>query len=441
MTDTGTKIERARTGAVCRIGSWLGAVGVEYSVSGAPASDLTVRARTGDNIQIKMAGDGEDLSLVPADRLIVKVKEIVSRDLHQALTAFHGVTERAGYGSPIPMYRGEKPGRRLNMSDDFDGVSMRHNEFRKSPNPTDEELLRYEKVQKRAVRRFMDHDRNREMCGRNCLSAGDLMTYARVWTCIYLALYQDRGNGGKDNPMRLHAYLRQRFAQFAGLLGRRERCILPSADTVQAALSAENNFYYAVIEMSEDTDLVEIGPAYVPYTEEEDLEWVARNRKIDVSSADARRASASSLLAENLSLLSHDKMLQVLNDAAGNEYLDAVARREAVRQVKLHARYCIGCGGAPDNKPVRKVKPEKAAPAAKVWTRAMVLGAEMYPEHYQRFLANLPPTKTCPTCKINKPCSEFSSRLVNGKDVVKGKKPKFYLQSRCRTCRRVSNTT
>jgi len=408
--------------ALCQTMAWLKAVGVPHKLSEIPGTDLLLVKKDGgdfDFLVVKLAVESEETK--PAvECLTVMAKELASTKHQVALAAFHTITEAAGFGKPIPVDRGAEPEKRLSYDDNFELVSMRHREFRRVPNPDAQDLVQYKKVMEQACYRFINL--NQDLCRRNCLLVEDLMTYAQVWTCNYLGLYKVAVETVNDNVRKLRAHLKQRFAEFAYMVKKKERNCFPSPDTVQIALLGQT--------VDENHRLE--GFSTDPTLEDNvDPDYSERHVELDLSDEESRRQSAAASLSKHLRILPHEKMVEVLNEAITNTSLCHDARGEAAKQLRMHQKTCVACGGqstppqVPDPKP--RLQPQLGAGTM-----------DLLEEARQSFRATHPDTHICFTCKnsfptqvrlINRP------RLIQGIDTV----PKFLVQSNCSPCRRRSS--
>lgn len=406
--------------AVCQAMAWLKAVGIQADLDTTGASDLVLMKKDGGVLPIKLATSSDEPK--PAQEcLVVLAKELASRDAPIALRAFHAITEAAGFGAPIPVDRGLAPEKNLCYNDNFELVSFRHKEFRRVPNPDPEELLQYEKIMRQASFRFLNM--NQQRCRMNSLFVDDLMTYARVWTCNYLGLYKVAKVSNNDNVKKLRAYLKQRFAEFATMIEKKERSCIPSPEAVNIAF--------------EGTPVTprygEIAGSF-SVEDEVDQDYIERHSELDTTDEDTRRTSAAAVLAKHLQALPHDKMIETLLEASENLALCVVARGEAKRQLRLHKKKCQQCGAAA---PVVAVAVEAPAPVPTPDPVVVVplTGLEQtILTARTAFLAANPATTVCRACAKVFP---IQVRLMNGPKLKLGTNttPNFQPQSRCTSCR------
>ena len=411
--------------AVCQAMAWLSAVGIPCRLPEVKSgADLILTKKDGGEINIKLAVT-QDEPRPAVECLVVLAKELASPQAPVALAAFHVITEAAGFGRPLPVDRGPEPEKKLSYHDNFELVSLRHREFRRVPNPDPVELAGYKKVMEQACYRFVNM--NQELCRRNCLLVEDLMTYAQVWTCNYLGLYKVAVETVNDNIRKLRAHLKQRFAEFAKMIQKKERDCFPAPDTVHIALLGKP------IDENHRLESFSIDPTL---DEGVDTDYIKRHSELDLSNDDTRRNSAVVLLAKNLKSMPHDKMIQVLTEAAANNSLCADARSEANRQLRLHERSCNVC--IQENS-IEQIEPVVGPVVVTVQqaTKPILTGTldEQIEAAKASFIASADPINTCFRCKKVFPISVRlmnRPKLLNGVDTM----PKFLVQSRCSPCRR-----
>lgn len=303
----------------------------------------------------------------------VRMDDLRSRDLYRALGAFHAVTERAGYGKPLPFERGEEPKNKLHYADNFELVSMRHRELRRSPNPDAATLKKYKPVIDKAAWTFLRW--NNKLCARQGLEHDDLVQYAMIWTVNFLANYQVVDRGNSNNERMLYTHLLQRFGNFQEVLEKKARSISPDRDTFKVATQGSVEDYNRVSSglggprsnrslswqdankkpcdcaQLNTLETIENGgfdPGCTCTSDDDgvDVAYLDRNSELDLSSPDARRASASDLLGRLLGELPHEEMVERLRAVAEVDVrnIDPVARDEARRRLRVHAKDCKECG-------------------------------------------------------------------------------------------------
>jgi hypothetical protein len=444
--------EKENARAVCQTSSWLTAVGVENFPTEISGVDLIAKSKDGKEISIVVAVDAQ---AIPSTAICIPATDIASSDTTVALTAFHKITKAIGYGTPIPVDRGVRPLKKPYYRDDFEAVSMRHSEFRKVPNPPEAELQKYDKVINNCCLNFQKWGRNRSLMERNQMGIEDLKTYAQVWACSYLGLYKVQKETVNDNVRKLTAFLRQRFAEFAQTLQRKELSCLPSPDTVHVALRG-GPFESENVDEWLSTDIRGTGTV-----EETDENWKRKHAQIDISSAAARNQSAKKMLENYLQGLPHDKMIEILENASENEALCHTAHSEARKRLRLHRQQCSICVKeiqmpvvitdvdeiipVPDlpaaSREVIEAERERISPTPRIEeeTVAPVPGKDkarnLYPEAYSAFVNSNRGSRVCTRCKQTLDFEDFGTRLMNGKAAATGSMPRFAMQPQCKKCR------
>lgn len=328
--------------AVNILRSWLNAVNIPNKPSGVPGFDLTVAGVNGEvEVQVCLRPD----ETMTGEGIQVLAGEVTGKKSAKALAAFHKITDAAGYPRQKPVDRGVEPElneqgnpRKLHYKDEEVLVAIRHNEFRRAPNPPKNRWEQYRLTMEKTSWAFLRL--NFELCARHGLGIDDLLSYARCWTVNFCAGYETPTPVYCDNERKLYAYLRQRFAfDLRPILLKKERSMLPDAETVSLAL-------YGRPDPSDGFPGSVRGEPLTPAQEEVeeiDYDYIARNCELDTSSPKARRESAAKKLGELLSALSHDRMVEVLKETAASTFFDFVTRKEASRQLRLHATSCGSC--------------------------------------------------------------------------------------------------
>jgi len=391
--------------ALCQAMSWLKAVGIKYSPGPQDGGDLVLATKAGGEIQVKLAMT-KDEPRPARECLVVLAKELASPQAPVALRAFHAITEAAGYGSPLPVDRGVEPDYKLHYNDNFELVSFRHKDFRRVPNPDPAELAQYKRVLEQSCYRFVNM--NQEMCRRNCLLVEDLMTYAQVWTCNYLGLHKVAVETVNDNVRKLRCFLKQRFAEFAHMIQKKERNCFPAPDTVQIAILGKP--------IDENHRLE--GWSVDPMSDEA----IAHRRKLMedkelVNDEALRRAAAQEYLSSHFGAMPHEKMVEVLKAAMNNTSFCHDARIEARKQLTFHQKHCVVCSGVVS---ANSILPSQRIPLAPVW-RGLGCRRErpgQMNDIFAGFWATLPDLLWCPKHNEGKggmvPKSEFRP-LVSSK--------------------------
>lgn len=356
--------------ALTQMTAWLKAAAIPVKASKTAGCDLVVTNANGQDVELKVGLSFDDKR--PAkDHLFVLACEVTSRHAPTALRAFQSVTVATGYGAPQPVDRGQAPAKKLSYEDNFELVAMRHQEFRKVPNPSKAELAKYDRVINKAISRFMYI--NSKICKRHLLGFEDLKTYAQVWTCNYLGLYKVANPTNNDNEKKLYAHLCQRFSNFVDVFLKKERNCVPDAETLSIALfgrpveTAKARTARNAALGYEDFD------ADRPVEEEEELpeadqmdeileyatvaamdatiafmlnpdEPLEDKEEVEAQISDAkRRKMAQAQLKAEFAKLPHDRLIEILTEASENEYLCYDARMEARKQLRLHVKSCEHC--------------------------------------------------------------------------------------------------
>lgn len=351
--------------------SWLQSAGVEASKPAPAGCDFSMKTSQGGRIHVKV---GKETDARPAvGHMFLPQSELTHRRRAVAIAAFQRLTVAGGYGPLSPPDRGVDPEKKLCFEDDFELVAMRHREFRKVPNPSEEELTHYDRVVSKAVARFMYI--NRKICARHGIESSDMKTYAQVWACNFLGLYKiSNPQQGNDNERMLYTHLCQRAANFVEVLLKKERSCIPDSQTASVGLygrpyesgmqlrrSWQEDHEASFEEALEDSLEDEIGPqtdpigmilsgnsfftktffddteSTIPAIRAEALEKALKKEEA------ARRKTAQAALKEALGGLEHDRMVELLTEAMENDALCYDARQEARKQLRLHRAACESC--------------------------------------------------------------------------------------------------
>lgn len=418
--------EQKNARALCQASSWLEAVGIDHRRSQTPGLDLILVKADGSEVEVKVAASAEE-PRPASEHVFVVAADVTSRHLEVALKTFHVMTEAAGFGSPMPVDRGQAPEAKLHYGDNFELVSMRHNEFRRVPNPETGHLLQYKPVMEKACYRFVNM--NPDTCRRHCLQIEDLMTYAMVWTTNYIGLYEVANPTNNDNERKLSRHLKQRFSEFADMIRKKERNCIPSADAASVAMAGVPVRAVIQSDAGDGDGGCHYELAVDPFTEEEiDSDYVRRHNELgNLEDAVGRRSAAATVLAKNLNKLPHDRLLEVLQGAADNQALCPDTKAEAARQLRLHRRNCETCSG---------VKIEASAPTTETVASEKPATESASTDSRAQFLAGLAPTKKCPCCGVEKATAEYGVRLMNKAAFEAGAQaPKYRIQAQCKPCR------
>jgi hypothetical protein len=331
--------------ALNTVKSWMAACRISFRTGRWPEADLVVTNAAGQEVGVSVVIKG---SPVAEGSLVVNGSDITHRALKVALEAFASLQQALGFEPKLPVDRGAIPERRP-YGDDFDLVVWRHTEFRRSPNPDRQKLEKYKSTAEKASWKF--YRSNQRLCADHMLQVEDLIFgYALVWTTNYIALYEIPAERAlqNDNERLLYTYLTQRFAEFRTSLNRKGRNELPVLDAAFIGLRGRPYDYSNKTSWLTERDeaVQQTRPMLdVDDTDDEDEDYVARHRELDVSSPNARRASATQLLETQLASLPHDEMVSLLTAASENGRIHVDARKEAGRRLRAHVQSCCACTG------------------------------------------------------------------------------------------------
>lgn len=218
--------------------------------------------------------------------------------------------------SPVPE-RGLMPVHKLRCENNFDEVAFRHREFRRSRDPSPQEIQQYQVVINRACKHIWY--RNMDLLMREMFDQDDLKTYALVWTTNYLSQYlrPPEQDLNADNQKLLYNHLCQRFVELIDLLNRRSKASLPDYDSVCVT-------FWSRPASRDEPQLPE------PCEE------------ADESPVVTKRAAADEL-ASKLASLPHDTMVSKLLEIEQNDHLAPDLCREARRWLAKHRKTCPNC--------------------------------------------------------------------------------------------------
>ena len=246
----------------------------------------------------------------------IVVSGITGRDLTRSLKAFGELQRNLGYLPKVPVDRGAAPEHQASYEDEFDLVAFRHSEFRRSPNPPPRALEAYRTVIEKSVWKFLRS--NSHLCQDNMLSTDDLRTYAQVWTCNYIALYEVTNPSQDEKERYLAQFLGQRFSEFKKLWDKKARHMFPSLD--DAFIGTHGG---------------------VPYDYGNKSNWTTTLTSVEEPTA-LKQGPIQSLDSQ-LESLGHDRMVEALLGAANNNRIHPDARAEASRRLRTHTNACSRC--------------------------------------------------------------------------------------------------
>lgn len=346
-------IQARNATAVNILRSWLNAVGIPNRPSTLEGFDLTLVKVSGEDMEICVALEG--VQEAPGG-VVVSAKDFTGKKVEAALAAFHAITRAAEYGAPSPLDRGAAPElneqgnpRKLHYKEEDFLVTIRHNEFRRSPNPPEDRWAQYRQTMEKTAWSFLKI--NRELCERHAIDIDELLQYARCYVVNFCARYETPTPKFYDNERKCYNYLRQRFnSDLRAVLQKKERSMTPDAEVVRLALFNNPNSDLEVSPDPEDAYLAvidnkgineeEIIDSIMDEEENTDEDYVSRNCELDTSSPAARKASAGAVLQKLLSEMPHDEMIVILLETSKNSSFDFTTRKEAARQLRAHQGDC-----------------------------------------------------------------------------------------------------
>lgn len=350
-----TKVFEAKNArAVSLLKSWLRAVEVSYQVpvrTGAKVAevDLIVTSQDGRAVQVQV-NSGDSPAASPATT-VLDGTVLTGRNIQAARDLFSGFLGSLGYEARSPVDRGALPDGKLDYHDRFEDVSMRHADLHRVPNPSENELLRYEAVMKKAAWTFLRSQGR--FCDEHMFEFGDLYTYAMVWTTIYIGYYEvpEHEVTASNNEKKLYSFLSQRFDELRAIGDKKGKNIFATLDV--AFLGMHGQVYEWGDKSCWDGNVMR--------TEERpDDEYVARHNELDLRTPNTRRVSATHVLESKLRALPHDEMINVLKETAKNERLHPDATAEAARRLADHQHGCTACVYLDEMSPT--VTPDDQAP-------------------------------------------------------------------------------
>jgi hypothetical protein len=294
---------------------WLRELSIEFATSRTETADLEVVSKTGIRVQVQVqAADSPS----PKDGVMVlKSADLTGRNISKALETFQGFVQSLGFEYRSPVSRGALPTKKLDYRDHFEDVALRHTELHRCPNPSDEDLKKYDRVIKDTVSRW--YYMNFVFCDKNFLQQSDLITYAQMWTVTYVGMYQIDSTQG-NNEGKLRTYLYQRLMEYKQVMKKKGRSIVVTT-----------------------VDGRDLHASFNSQDEEIDTAYVERHNKLSLRNPRDRRDSAERLLEKKLSEMPHDDMIALLTDTVNNKHLHHEARSEALRRVNYHYQICSVC--------------------------------------------------------------------------------------------------
>lgn len=350
--------EAKNTRALNLLKSWMSAIAIPYR-PGTGGADVLVTGKNGTEVQVQISA--VDSPKAPAGAVVIKAEVLTGRNIKGARDVFQGFVEMLGYTYRAPVDRGALPTKKVYFDDDFESGALRHADLHRVPNPSSRELAALEPVIKRETRRF--YNDFRELCDDNMLGIDDLLSYGGMFTVAYLGMDRVEELNEGDNARKLSAHLKQRFHHLRDLLWKKGRNTFANLDEVHIALHGEP-FDYSMtfsglrreraanaLAGEGDNGAVSMAETFLRTAvvradadeEEVDHDYLARRNQLDTSSEAARKRSASALLSKLLKGLPHDEMVERLKGVIDSDRLDPTARKEARRQIRVHADECEDC--------------------------------------------------------------------------------------------------
>lgn len=315
--------------------TWLTAVGIPFEDN---TAGLIVTNKEGKRIHLCVASGNAD---VTGCELVVNGPDLTNRNLKKSLETFAALQTSLGYEPKLPVDRGQIPTHKAHYGKDFELVAMRHSEFRRAPNPPATKMAEYEDVISKAVWKF--YRKNTQTCMDHVMGVDDLRTYAQIWSCNYIALYEVKDAPLIDRERFLAQYLGQRFYEFRHQLDKKGRNTLPMLDDAFIATHGRPYDYSNKDGWftSEEEDPVDLLGA-VPEQEEE---GVVRLKERTFADRERGRKESATFLDEHLAEMDHDAMVEILASAVENDRIHDDARREASKRLRAHAMSCKKCEG------------------------------------------------------------------------------------------------
>jgi hypothetical protein len=182
------KTTSRRTRAVAKLSSWLKASRIPHEAR--PGGALLVTGKDERQVLVVVTEGAP----VPENALPVDLENIWSRDMGEALEAFHKVTQALGYGSPQPV-----PERTRSEELTHHDFWMRHTEVAVSPNPDPEVFVRYKPIIDVRVRRFCANPKNRYLLWAIGMDEDDVRSLVMTWVVSYECLHKVLLSTDHDN--------------------------------------------------------------------------------------------------------------------------------------------------------------------------------------------------------------------------------------------------
>lgn len=338
--------------AINQIRSWLSATSVPHltDAEGQGSADFVVMKRDGGLVTVLVSVKDDTRDLTGID-VVLPASDIMGRYIDRSMKAFHTLTEAAGYGSPLPVERGDVPLRadgsgkpkNLRAVDDFELVAMRHKELRRAPNPPRGALDKYIKILENICWNFIKL--NSTLCSAVGMEHGDLMSYAMVYATTFIGLYEKKDGSEDENKRLLTMYVRQKLSALKRLSFDKMRSCTPDMETVdigaygEAFVSRKKERAHRVdMEGYLDGARVRNQELASLATESSDVsEYVERAKEVP----GPLEMAASTALRERLDSMEHDQLVAALKKHAKNR--DEDVAEVAMRHLRLHNKNCVIC--------------------------------------------------------------------------------------------------
>jgi hypothetical protein len=337
--------------AVLALASWSDACGIEWRKS--QSADLCLISTTGQALEVAIVV--EPGQTMPPGALPIPAWDLTSSNREVAFAAFHRVTEKLGYGKPIPVDRGKDPDQKLCYKDNMELVGMHHWQLRSSPDLAPETIKPFQTIVERCSEYF--YNRNKRFMDLWGYKAADCETYCSMWLLIYFHHYRKLWGTLDENKKLFTCYAQNKFESLRQVIQSKADWCFPDGESVEVAFyedSARPSSTRWKVRVDEESATT-ILPFAVHHDYEatpdanDDAGYQKRNALIDKSNQKKRRASAAALLADHLLKLPHDERVRVLEEAMENEAFGYDAQMEARKQLRKHREVCSVCPNKDEN--------------------------------------------------------------------------------------------
>lgn len=319
--------------AMKQLTTWCQSVGID--VQNRNGTDLEVLDSSGQkrNVAIVMS------ERTPKNALFISAVDLTSRTIKDSFDAFKILQQELGFEPKLPVDRGPLPARKLANNEDLDLAAFRHTEFRRSPDPAPDKFKAYDAVMNRACRRF--YRQNKIRCDDHMLTVeDDLKSYAMVWMTNFCGLYELADKSQSENEGLLFTYLMQRFnSDFREGLQCKERSEFAKLDDAYIGTRGQTYDYSNKASWYGDDPRIVQGEE----ASDEEVEYVDQSTTEGRVEVRIRAAVFGAELDERLSALGHDRMVELLTQAADNDRIHPDARAEAQKRLDAHVASCDAC--------------------------------------------------------------------------------------------------